>query len=211
MDNKTLGDQQFKENNFAQAIHYYTLGINEKDDNIYNFYMNRCLAFFKLGDFKSALGDALEATKLNNNSAKAWSRIGSCFIELKIKQPALHAFQQACKLDPENELYKNLLDKSKLVFDNYISTDINNLINEFYLLEPIKKLYEDTGFKYYNKIDIDTDIDTDTEEEDENKTYNKKNIINKIKNFNDNDINNVISELKKNDSNLNKHLESEEM
>ena len=191
MDIKTLGDQQFKENNFAQAIHYYTLGINSNLNlDRYQLYMNRCLSYFKLDDFKSALSDALEATKLNINSAKAWSRIGSCFIELKTKFPAISAFEQACKLEPENELYTSLLNKAHNIIDNFINQDISNLINSFYLLEPMKQLYEEKGFKkIYDVLDsdnesINTDIkdnknNSDTDTEDENENNNKSdNLIN---------------------------------
>jgi tetratricopeptide (TPR) repeat protein len=87
---KEIGDKYFNENNYEEAINNYTLQLDNSladnklnNDNKFKIYMNRCLAYYKLSKFELGLEDAIKATKINTNSGKAWSRVGSCLLSLK--------------------------------------------------------------------------------------------------------------------------------
>ncbi len=115
-DYKTVADQYFRDNKFEEAIRNYTLALEENKDNEENnfkLYMNRCLTYFNLNNFDEALDDAIKATRLNNESSKAWSRVGSCLMSLKKYKQAETAFGKACELESTNEFYKNLLENSR--------------------------------------------------------------------------------------------------
>ena len=112
---KLIADQYFRDNKLEEAIHNYTLAIesNVESDNNYKIYMNRCLSYFKLERFDEALDDAIKATRLNNESSKAWSRVGSCLVALHRYKQAVKAFEKSCELEPTNDFYKNLLENAK--------------------------------------------------------------------------------------------------
>ena len=115
-DFKTVADEYFRENKLEKAIENYTLALEENKENEKNnfkLYMNRCLTYFNLNKFDEALDDAIKATRLNNESSKAWSRVGSCLMSLKKYKQAEKAFEKACELESTNEFYKNLLDNSR--------------------------------------------------------------------------------------------------
>jgi tetratricopeptide (TPR) repeat protein len=116
---KEIGDKYFNENNYEEAINNYTLQLDNSsadnklnNDNKFKIYMNRCLAYYKLSKFELGLEDAIKATKINTNSGKAWSRVGSCLLSLKKYYSSLSAFEKATELEPENELYKNLYENA---------------------------------------------------------------------------------------------------
>jgi len=115
-DYKIVADQYFRDNKFEEAIKNYTLALEENkenEENNFKLYMNRCLTYFNLNKFDEALDDAIKATRLNNESSKAWSRVGSCLMSLKKYKQAEKAFEKACELESTNEFYKNLLDNSR--------------------------------------------------------------------------------------------------
>lgn len=111
---KSTADEYFRNNKFEDAIKNYTLAIEtDVESDNYKVYMNRCLSYFKLDKFDEALDDAIKATRLNNESSKAWSRVGSCLVALDKYNQAVKAFEKACELEPTNEFYKNLLENAK--------------------------------------------------------------------------------------------------
>jgi tetratricopeptide (TPR) repeat protein len=123
INHKETADKYFNQNNYEEAINYYTTALN--NDDKFKIYMNRCLAYYKLSKFDLALEDAIKATKLDTTSGKAWSRVGSCLLSLKKYYSSLSAFEKAKELEPENELYKNL-------YEHVYDTIKNNKILEEY-------------------------------------------------------------------------------
>jgi tetratricopeptide (TPR) repeat protein len=126
INQKEAADKCFNENNYEEAIDYYTNALNSLDnDTKFKIYMNRCLSYYKLSKFDLALEDAIKATKLDTSSGKAWSRVGSCLLSLKKYYPSLSAFEKAKDLEPENELYKNLYENA------YDTIKANKILEEY--------------------------------------------------------------------------------
>ena len=179
---KELADTYFNENKYEESINHYTTLLNnldnqnnQNDEDIkFKIYMNRCLAYYKLTNFELALEDAIKATKLNTNSGKAWSRVGSCLLELKKYYLSLSAFEKAKNLDPENELYKDL-------YENAYDTMKENKISEEY--------NEDTEEEKEEKEDNTEKEDNDNTEKEEKEDNTEKedndilNLTNKLKNL----------------------------
>jgi tetratricopeptide (TPR) repeat protein len=129
MDQKLLGDELLNNNKFTEAIEQYTVALdNNNDENKYKLYLNRCLANYKLEKYDDALSDAVLATKLNSDNAKAWGRVGSCLLVLNRNKEAQIAFQTAFDLDKTNESYRML---SKNVDDEDTEDEMDNLEKTF--------------------------------------------------------------------------------
>ena len=188
---KDKADQYFNDNNFSEAINNYTLGLqneNEIDDNKFKIYMNRCLAYYKISEFELALDDAIDATKINTNSGKAWSRVGSCLLSLKKYYPCLSAFEKAIELEEDNDFYKklyenacNILKENNLLINNAEDEDTEDEEDKNTEDEEDKNTekHENTGDKT-----IDIDIMNLT-----NKLKNLKNTEGLAEILKDNDLN----------------------
>ena len=136
---KTRGDNNFKNNDLDIAIMFYSKALlleeNEKTDSVY---LNRCLSYFKLGQFEEALGDAIKASTLNPDNAKAWGRVGSCLLALKRIEESNVAFDRAHQLDPLNEEYLKLLNEPKSEVKDEEVKDDNNMDEMMKKLKSMK-------------------------------------------------------------------------
>ena len=120
-DLKSVGDDFFNKNMFEEAIDKYTLALDFDSDDKYKIYLNRCLSFYKLKKYNKALSDAIKATKLKQDNAKSWGRLGSCLSILGRKSQAIYAFKKAYELEPLNENYK--IESNK-------ELDLNDFVTE---------------------------------------------------------------------------------
>jgi tetratricopeptide (TPR) repeat protein len=186
INQKETADKYFNENNYDEAINHYTIALNhtttlnhtlDNNDSKFKIYMNRCLAYYKVSKFDSALEDAIKATKLNTSSGKAWSRVGSCLLSLKKYYPSLSAFEKAKELEPENELYKNL-------YENVYDTIKTNKI-----LEEYDEDTEDEDTEDEDTEDVKNTINNTTKNTTNNTTKEGNDIT-------DNDILNLTNKLK---------------
>lgn len=129
---KVNGDNHLKNQKYTEALDIYSEALElGKFEKTYAIYLNRCLAYFKLGKYEKALDDALKASVFKPDSAKAWGRIGSCLCALNKKDESYEAYHKASQLEPSNEHYK-LLSKTE---------NLDKLIEELKELkkqEPIK-------------------------------------------------------------------------
>lgn len=103
---KEKGDALFTNNKLNKALENYTKALTF--ENNYKVYLNRCLTHYELKNYKDALSDAINATRLEPTYAKAWGRVGSCLLMLNKKEQATIAFKKASDLDPTNEKFKEL-------------------------------------------------------------------------------------------------------
>jgi tetratricopeptide (TPR) repeat protein len=103
---KEKGDALFINNKLNKALENYTKALTF--ENNYKVYLNRCLTHYELKNYKDALSDAINATRLEPTYAKAWGRVGSCLLMLNKKEQATIAFKKAYELDPTNEKFKEL-------------------------------------------------------------------------------------------------------
>jgi tetratricopeptide (TPR) repeat protein len=167
-DLKEMGDKNFKNNDFDVAIMFYSKAIllnqDEKKDLVY---LNRGLAYFKLGQFQEALEDAIKASKLNQSNSKAWSRIGSCLFALNRNTEAITAFDRACQLDPSNEDYKKM------------SLQVLKSIQE-----PVLKLNQESELKVNQEPELKVNQEPElkvNQEPDSNTNNNMEEMIKKLK------------------------------
>ena len=122
---KETGNNFMKSQSFPEAIKHYTYSIisNPKEPTTY---CNRCLAYFKIGEYQKGILDSTRAINLKNDYVKAFYRRAQCYIELK-----------KYKLAFEDLIYMINVDKS--------SAEIEATLNK--TLEGWKK---DTGDKFKN-------------------------------------------------------------
>ena len=150
---KMSADQSMKNNNFEDAIMRYSLIVNMNTDNKNLILLNRCLAYLQAKKFDEALEDAKESIKLNQNYAKAWSRLGSCLLAKDRKEEAKVAFSQALQLNPENEEYKKLA-KSDEEEEEEEDEDLKKIMSKIKDLNFMKKINEEDKAKEKKKIEI---------------------------------------------------------
>jgi stress-induced-phosphoprotein 1 len=107
---KQNGDNNFKNNDYDIAIMFYSKALQlDENEKTHLVYLNRCLSYIKLSHYEEALEDAIKASQMKPDNAKAWSRVGSCLLGLNRNEEANIAFDRAVQLDPSNEDYKKLI------------------------------------------------------------------------------------------------------
>jgi tetratricopeptide (TPR) repeat protein len=112
---KNNGDDNLKNENYNAALDFYSEALElGKFEKTYAVYLNRCLTYFKLDKYDKALDDALKASVIKPDSAKAWGRVGSCLLALNKKEESYEAFYKASHLEPTNEHYKSLCKTENL-------------------------------------------------------------------------------------------------
>ena len=126
---KKLGDDNYQQTNYEEAVKYYTQAIETDDDNIYLVHLNRCLTYIKMNKYNEALDDAIKSTILKQDNAKAWGRVGSCLLALKKNKQAILAFDKAYQLEPTNEEYKKLSNNEN---NNYVLPNMEGLMGNLF-------------------------------------------------------------------------------
>ncbi|XP_029474029.1 tetratricopeptide repeat protein 4 isoform X2 [Rhinatrema bivittatum] len=110
MGYKDEGNDYFKEKQYKKAIVAYTEGLrkhcNDRDLNTI-LYTNRAAAEFYLGNYRSALNDAIAARKQKQEHLKAIVRGALCHLELKNFTEAIAWCEEGLRIDPKD---KKLLD-----------------------------------------------------------------------------------------------------
>jgi tetratricopeptide (TPR) repeat protein len=121
---KMAGDNNMLKLQYGSALLNYEVCLSIKEDNL--VFLNRCLAYLKIGEYDLALEDAKKSIDLNPYHAKAWSRLGSCYLAKNNRVEAKKAFTKAYLLNPENEEYKKLVvedenDENDIELDSIIN------------------------------------------------------------------------------------------
>jgi len=155
MDNyesyKISADDDMKNNMFEEAILKYSIILDMDINNKNLILLNRCLAYLQVKKYDKALSDAKESIKLNQNYAKAWSRLGSCLLATNQKDEAKVAFSQALQLNPDNKEYKKLVEEEVKEEEEEEDEEINNILAN---LSFMKKLKEEDKAKEVRKTSI---------------------------------------------------------
>ncbi|XP_057312977.1 protein SGT1 homolog [Hydractinia symbiolongicarpus] len=99
------GNEAFVDENFDQAIQCYTEAIEICTDNA-DYYLKRCNAYIKKEDFSDAVKDADMSIKLNKMDVRPYQRKGFALFSLKQYKEALKAYEDALKIDENNEQIK---------------------------------------------------------------------------------------------------------
>ena len=108
---KQDGNKNFELGKYRWAIDSYTEGIKcRPTDQLLNaiLYTNRAAANYRIGNFRSALNDCIEARKFKSNHLKAIARGAMCYVELKLFPEAIAWCDEALEISPTDEKMKNL-------------------------------------------------------------------------------------------------------
>lgn len=109
---KNDGNRLMKEEKYQEALNTYTKAINLDATNPV-FYCNRAAAYSRLGDYVRAADDCKMALRHDPNYSKAWGRLGLAYSKMNEHKQAVTAYQNAIRLEPENQDYKNNLGVSQ--------------------------------------------------------------------------------------------------
>merc|ERR1712137_678571 len=115
-EKKAEGNALLRDSKIDDAIKAYTEAI---DLNPYNaiYYGNRAAAYTSLRDHESAIEDCRKAVAIDSTYSKAYSRMGLAFFSLGKYHEAVHAYEKAKELDPENETIAQSLEIAKKKHD----------------------------------------------------------------------------------------------
>ncbi|XP_044286186.1 tetratricopeptide repeat protein 4 [Varanus komodoensis] len=103
---KNEGNDYFKEKDYKKAVISYTEGLKKKCSDIELntvLHTNRAAAQFHLGNYRSALNDAIAARKLKPNHLKAITRGALCHLELKHFSEAMTWCEEGLRIDPKEK------------------------------------------------------------------------------------------------------------
>ncbi|NXS70528.1 TTC4 protein, partial [Pandion haliaetus] len=100
------GNEYFKERDYRRAVIAYTEGLKKKcEDPELNavLHANRGAAQFYLGNYRSALNDAIQAKKLKPTHLKAVIRGALCHMELKNFSEAIAWCEEGLRIDSKEK------------------------------------------------------------------------------------------------------------
>nr|XP_008107598.1 PREDICTED: tetratricopeptide repeat protein 4 isoform X1 [Anolis carolinensis] len=103
---KNEGNDYFKEKDYKKAILSYTEGLKKKCSDVELntvLHTNRAAAQFHLGNYRSALNDAITARKLMPNHLKAIIRGALCHLELRHFSESIVWCEAGMKIDPKEK------------------------------------------------------------------------------------------------------------
>ncbi|XP_062994619.1 tetratricopeptide repeat protein 4 isoform X1 [Elgaria multicarinata webbii] len=103
---KNEGNDYFKEKDYKKAVISYTEGLKKKCSDLELntvLHTNRAAAQFYLGNYRSALNDAIAARKLKPNHLKAITRGALCHLELKHFLEAMTWCEEGLRIDPKEK------------------------------------------------------------------------------------------------------------
>ncbi|XP_067010003.1 stress-induced-phosphoprotein 1 isoform X2 [Anabrus simplex] len=98
---KELGNELFKNGNYADAIKHYTEAIKRNPDDP-KYYSNRAACYTKLAAFDLGLKDCEKCVELDPKFIKGWIRKGKILQGMQQHSKAINAYQKALELDPNN-------------------------------------------------------------------------------------------------------------
>ncbi|XP_042318542.1 tetratricopeptide repeat protein 4 isoform X2 [Sceloporus undulatus] len=103
---KNEGNDYFKEKDYKKAIIAYTEGLKKKCNDVELntvLHTNRAAAQFHLGNYRSALNDAIAARKLKPNHLKAITRGALCHLQLRHFSEAIMWCEEGLRTDPKEK------------------------------------------------------------------------------------------------------------
>ena len=98
---KELGNQKFKEGDYAAAVKHYSEAIARNPDEP-KYYSNRAACYTKLAAFDLGLKDCEKCVELDPKFTKGWIRKGKILQGMQQHRKASKAYQAALELDPYN-------------------------------------------------------------------------------------------------------------
>lgn len=109
---KGEGNKHMSAKDHDAAIESYTKAI-ELDSTNPVYFSNRSAAYAQLQQHDKAIEDAREASRVNPQFAKAYSRLGHALFSAGRYQEAVEAYQKGVEVDPTNSVMKAGLETAK--------------------------------------------------------------------------------------------------
>ncbi|NWI19185.1 TTC4 protein, partial [Crypturellus soui] len=100
------GNEYFKEKDYSKAVLSYTEGLKKQCGDAELgavLFTNRAAAHAHLGNYRSALNDAIQARKLKPTHLKAIVRGALCHLELKNFSEAIEWCEEGLQIDPREK------------------------------------------------------------------------------------------------------------
>lgn len=98
---KELGNQKFKDGDYAAAVKHYSEAILRNPDDP-KYYSNRAACYTKLAAFDLGLKDCEKCVELDPKFIKGWIRKGKILQGMQQQAKAVSAYQKALEIDPNN-------------------------------------------------------------------------------------------------------------
>ncbi|XP_033372239.1 tetratricopeptide repeat protein 4 isoform X2 [Parus major] len=112
---KNEGNEYFKEKDYGRAVAAYSEGLRRRcgDAELDAVLLtNRGAAHFHLGNYRSALNDAIQAKKLKPTHLKAIIRGALCHMELKNFLEAIEWCEEGLQIDPKEKKFVEMRAKA---------------------------------------------------------------------------------------------------
>ncbi|XP_015608933.1 stress-induced-phosphoprotein 1 [Cephus cinctus] len=100
-EEKELGNQKYKDGDYAAAVKHYSEAILRNPDDP-KYYSNRAACYTKLAAFDLGLKDCEKCVEIDPKFIKGWIRKGKILQGMQQQGKALSAYQKALELDPSN-------------------------------------------------------------------------------------------------------------
>ena len=130
---KEDGNKNFELGKYRWAVDSYTEGIKcGPADQLLNaiLYTNRAAANYRIGNYRSALNDCIEARKFKSDHQKAIVRGAMCCVELKLFTEAMAWCDEALETAPTDDKMKNLRAKADKLMREQDSSKRRELAGE---------------------------------------------------------------------------------
>ncbi|KAL2010872.1 hypothetical protein VTN00DRAFT_3590 [Thermoascus crustaceus] len=119
---KAEGNKAFSAKDYPTAIEKFTQAI-ELEPNNHILYSNRSAVYAAQSEYQKALDDANKATEIKPDWAKGWARKGAALRGLGDLLGANDAYEEALKLEPNNDQAKSGLNAVKRAIDAEAKAD----------------------------------------------------------------------------------------
>ena len=152
---KELGNAQFKNNNYTNAIDYYTRGIQYNSSEPV-LYANRATCYKCLGKYKESVSDYKKAVQLNPRNTKNMKKLASVYMIIGNFGEAQILLQKCCNLEPEDSSHYYELNRAKKMVEDFekINEKVKDQKWEDVEDQSKKLLSEAPSFKELQKIYI---------------------------------------------------------
>ncbi|CAD8093608.1 unnamed protein product [Paramecium sonneborni] len=95
---------------YSDALKYLNLYIKNGKEDLEKVYFIMGQAYLYLLNFDEAIESYLRCIQLNPNNAEAYFQLGNVYKQDKLLEEAKKAYEQALKIDNQNNLYKQTLE-----------------------------------------------------------------------------------------------------
>ncbi|GAM25433.1 hypothetical protein SAMD00019534_086080 [Acytostelium subglobosum LB1] len=148
---KAQGNESFKQQNYDEAIQYYTKAIEASEGKIAMYYGNRAASYMAIGTKKSLLQsieDSEKAIEIDRNFIKGYTRASKCLVQLGRFDQAQSVIVNGLVIDPRNsELLSEKINVESIkrqlqsAQDN-ITTNTQQALNQIESVLTLAKFYQ---------------------------------------------------------------------